>query len=237
MIAGQEKKRRFNRWRIADLVPCAEFPAQGTRSCFPMAAGYNPPELSLKEANMPFGSLALPGVVSAVAVWLLSAVVHMALRYHRADYKQLSNEEGVAQAVRQGSPSPGVYFIPYCIDPAQMKDPAMRKKFEDGPVAMLTVLKNGPPALGKHLVQWFLFCVLVSFVTAYVARHTLATGAAGREILRLTATMAFVGYGFGSFQDSIWKAIPWSNSLRGLLDAVLYALATGFVFLWLWPHA
>jgi hypothetical protein len=184
---------------------------------------------------MPIGSLWLPGVVSAVAVFIVSSLVHMVLKYHRADYKRLSDEDSVAEAVRKAGPSPGVYFIPYCVEPSQMKDPAFRKKFEDGPVVGLIVRPNGAPGLGKNLAQWFLFCLLVSFVAAYVARHTLHPGTPGLEVMRITGTVAFAAYAFGYLQDSIWKGIPWSNSLRGLLDAALYSLATGLVFCWLWP--
>lgn len=186
---------------------------------------------------MPFGSLWLPVVVSAVAVWLVSAILHMVLKYHRADYKQLSDEESVAPALRKAAPAPGVYSMPYCVDPAQMKDPAVLKRYEEGPVALLTVMRNGPPAMGKYLGLWFLFCFLVSFVTAYVARHTLSSGSDLLEVLRITGTVAFIGYGFGYFQDSIWKGIPWANSLRALIDAAVYAVVTGLVFRFLWPGA
>ncbi len=184
---------------------------------------------------MPIGSLLLPGVASAVAVFIVSALVHMVLRYHRADFKRLPDEDSVAAAVRKAAPSPGVYFIPYCAEMSQMKDPAFRKKFEEGPVVSLVVRRNGPPALGKGLAQWFLFCLLVSFVVAYVARHTLTFGAPGQAVMRLTGTVAFAAYAFGYLQNSIWEGIPWSNALRGLIDAVLYALTTGLVFRWLWP--
>jgi hypothetical protein len=179
----------------------------------------------------------LPVIVSAVAVWFVSAILHMVLKYHRADYKKLSDEETVAQALRAAGPTPGVYVMPHMADHSMMKDPAVRKRYEDGPVAILTVLRNGVPAMGKYLAQWFLFCLLVSFVTAYIARHTLAPGADGLEVLRLTATVAFLAYGFGALQDSIWKSIPWSNSLRALLDAAIYALVTGLVFRLFWPGA
>lgn len=184
---------------------------------------------------MPFGSLWLPVVVSAVAVWFLSSILHMVLKYHRADYKGLSDEDAVGQAMRKAAPAPGVYFIPYCADPSMMKDPAVRKKYEDGPVAMISVMRNGPPAMGKYLAMWFLFCLLVSFVASYVARHTLAPGADLLEVMRITGTVAFAGYGFGYFQNVIWRAEPWPNALRGLFDAALYALTTGLVFRFLWP--
>jgi len=184
---------------------------------------------------MPFGSLWLPVVVSAVAVWIGSAILHMVLKYHKADYKQLANEEAVAAAVRQGSPAPGVYVIPYCPDMSQMKDPAVQKRYADGPVALITVMRNGLPRLGKYLFQWFLFCVLVSFITGTVSRHALHPGEEAHHVFHFVILVAFAGYGLGYIQDSIWKAIPWSNTLRSLIDAVIYAAITGGVFVWLWP--
>jgi hypothetical protein len=160
----------------------------------------------------------------------------MALKYHMADYKKLPDEEAVAGALRKGSPAPGAYFLPYAMG-SSLKDPAVIKRFQDGPVAFLTVRPNGPPGFGKSLVQWLLLCFLVSFVAAYVARHTLTPATDGLTVLRITGTIAFVGYAFGYLQDSIWKGIPWSNSLRGIADAVVYALVTGFIFRLLWPGA
>jgi hypothetical protein len=186
---------------------------------------------------MPFGSLWLPGIVSAVAVFVVSGIFHMVLKYHRADYKKLSDEDTVAEAIRKVGPSPGVHFIPYCVDGRQMKEPAMQKKFQEGPVAILTILRPGPPNMGKSLSQWFLFCLLVSFLTAYVSRHTLDFGTDAFTVLRIASTVAFLGYGMGPIQSSIWGGIPWSNTLRALFDALVYALVTGFVFRLLWPAA
>jgi hypothetical protein len=184
---------------------------------------------------MPIGSLWLPVLASAVAVWLVSSILHMVLKYHRADYKQLPDEEAIAASIRQAGPGPGLYVFPHDADPSRMKDPAVLKRYEDGPVGMLTLMRPGPPAMGKYLLQWFLFCLLASFVTAYVARNTLTPGTDGLTVLRITGTVAFIAYGFGYFQDSIWKAIPWSNSLRGLIDAVIYGVVTGVIFRLLWP--
>lgn len=186
---------------------------------------------------MPFGSLWLPVIVSAAAVWIVSAILHMVLKYHRSDYKGLSDESAVGPALRKAATSPGVYVIPYCADHSQMKDPVFQKKYAEGPVAMITVMRNGTPAMGKYLLQWLGFCFLVSFVTGYVARHTLSPETDLLEVLRITTTAAFLGYGFGPIQDSIWKGIPWSNSIKGIVDAAVYAVVTGLVFRFLWPGA
>jgi hypothetical protein len=185
---------------------------------------------------MPFGSLWLPVVVSAVAVFVLSSLAHMVLKHHRADHKRLPDEEAIAGAIRKAGVAPGVYTLPYCAEMSQMKDPAFQKKFTDGPVGHFTILRNGPPNMAKYLGLWFVFCVLVSFTAAYIARHTLLPGAAdAARALQITGAVAFVGYGYGCFVDSIWKGAPWGNTFRGLLDALIYSVATGFVFKLLWP--
>jgi hypothetical protein len=184
---------------------------------------------------MPFGSLWIPVVVSAVVVFVASSLVHMVLRYHKSDYRGLSNEEDVRNVVRKGSPAAGLYVIPYCSDPSQMKDPAVAKKYAEGPVGMLTILPSGMPNMGKYLGLWFLFCFLASFVAAYVARHTLSPGSDLMTVTRITGTVAFASYGLGNIADSIWKGQPWANTGRHLIDAVIYSVLTGLTFRLLWP--
>ena len=186
---------------------------------------------------MPFGSLWVPVIVSAIVVFVASSILHMALKYHKSDYKPLANEDAVREAISRGNQPPGVYMTPHCADMKQMKDPAMMDKFVKGPVALLTVMPKGAPNMGKHLGLWLGFCVLVSFVAAYVARHTLTPGADGMLVMRITGTVAFAGYALSYVSDSIWKAQPWSNTMRHVLDGVIYALLTGLTFRLLWPVA
>ena len=186
---------------------------------------------------MPIGSLWLPVIVSAVVVFLASSVIHMALKYHTADIKSLPNEAAVRDAIAKGNPSPGLYFSPYCADHKQMNEPAIKEKFAKGPVAMITILPKGAPKMSKHLSQWFAFSVLVSFVAAYVARHTLHTGDDGMLVMRITGTVAFAGYALSNISDSIWKGQPWGNTWRAMIDGAIYALLTGITFRLLWPAA
>jgi hypothetical protein len=48
------------------------------------------------------------------------------------------------------------------------------EKVKRGPVGLLTVLPSGPPVMGKNMVQWFLYCVVISIFAAYLAGRTLA---------------------------------------------------------------
>lgn len=184
---------------------------------------------------MPFGSLWIPVVVSTVAVFVASSIVHMALRYHRADIKALPDEEAVRDALAKQKTVPGVYYLPYCLDSKQMNEPAMKEKFAKGPVAMITLVPSGTPSMGRHLLEWLGLVFVVSFTAAYVARHTLAPGAPGMLVMRVTGAIAFGCYGVSHISDSIWKAQPWGNTARALLDAVIYAIVTGATFRLLWP--
>jgi len=186
---------------------------------------------------MPFGSLWIPVVVSAIVVFVASSILHMVLKYHRADVKSLPNEEAVRDALGKGSPAPGLYFTPYCADMKQMNEPAIKEKFEKGPVAMITVCPKGPPAMPKILALWFGFNLFVSFTAAYVARHTLQPGADGMLVMQVTGTVAFAAYGLGQVIDSIWKGQPWANTVRALVDGLIYSLLTGVTFRLLWPVA
>jgi hypothetical protein len=116
-----------------------------------------------------------------------------------------------------------------------MKDPAVLARYEKGPVALISVLPNGAPRMGKHLTLWFAFCLFVSFIAAYVARHTLPLETDGLMVMRITGTVAFAGYVLGNLQDMIWKGQPLGNTVRGVIDGVLYAVLTGLVFRLLWP--
>jgi len=186
---------------------------------------------------MPFGSLWLPVIVSAIAVFIVSSVMHMALKYHKADVKQLPGEDAVREALAKANLAPGLYFTPYCADHTKMREPAMKEKFDKGPVAMLTVVPKGLPVMPKHLSQWLGFCLLISFVAAYVARHTLHPGEGGMQVMRLAGTVSFMGYAMSNLSDSIWKGQPWSNTWRHVFDGVIYALVTGLTFKLLWPAA
>jgi len=186
---------------------------------------------------MPFGSLWIPVIVSAIVVFVASSILHMALKYHKADYKVLTNEDAVREAISRGNPSPGIYVTPHCTDMKQMKDPAMVDKYVKGPIAIMSILPKGAPNMGKHLSLWFGFCVLVSFVAAYVARHTLTPGADGMLVMRITGTVAFATYALSELSASIWKGQPWANTLRHAVDGLIYALLTGLTFRLMWPGA
>ena len=186
---------------------------------------------------MPFGSLWIPVLVSAVVVFVTSSVMHMVLKYHKSDYLQLPNEDAVRETIGKGRLAPGLYVTPYCSDMKQMSEPATKAKYDQGPVAHMTILPNGLPNMSKYLGLWFAYSVLVSFVTAYVARQTLLPGADGFLVMRVTGTVAFAAYGVSVMSDSIWKGQPWMVTAKFMLDGAIYSVLTALTFRLLWPAA
>lgn len=178
-------------------------------------------------------SLALAIIVSAAVVWVASAIVWMVLPWHKTDFKAVNNEEA-ARGALQGLP-PGQYDIPHCTSPAEMKEPEMARRFNEGPTGFITIKANGIPSMGGAMLASFVFYVAVGVVVAYIASRTLPAGTDYLKVFQITAAVAWVAHSFGVTTDAIWFGRPWSSVGKTLLDGFIYALLTGGVFGWLWP--
>ena len=180
-------------------------------------------------------ALWLPILVSAVVVFFASAIMHMVLAYHKSDYRQLPDEDRVTDALRGAGVTRGAaYFFPH-FSFKEMKSASVVEKMKRGPVGLLTVLPSGPPAMGKNLAQWFLYCVVISLCAAYLSGRTLAPGTAFVQVFRVVGIAALLGYGAAHAQESIWSGRSWVVTLKHLFDSVIYAALTAGTFGWLWP--
>ena len=179
----------------------------------------------------------MPIVLSAVIVFIASSVMHMLLKYHAATYKRLPDEDKVLEAMRvAGAVEPGFYGFPYCSDMKQMAEKPMLDKYNAGPVGVMTLRARGPLKMGGHLLRWFLFAMLISFVCAYLAGRVLAPGTDYLQVFRVVGTAAWLAYAFGHISDWIWKSEPGTMTLISIIDGLVYALLTAGTFGWLWPR-
>ncbi len=184
---------------------------------------------------IPVMSLWLPILLSAVVVFIASSIVHMVLPYHRKDYKRLPDEDGVMDALRKFSMPPGDYLFPCPSSPKDMKNPAFLEKRNKGPVGMMTVMDTGAFNMGKNLVQWFIYCVIIGIFAAYVAGRALPAGSRYLAVFRFAGVTAFAGYGLALWQNTIWYKRAWTTTLKSNIDSLIYGLLTGGTFGWLWP--
>lgn len=180
-------------------------------------------------------ALWIPLLVSAVAVFITSSILHMVLPWHKSDYRKLPDEEKITDALRAAGVTPGpTYHFPHCTH-KEMKLPETVAKFTRGPVGLLTIIPSGPPNMGKYLGLWFLYCVMISVFVGYLTGITRAAGSPFMEVFRVAGTIAILGYAASQIQDSIWKAQAWSVTAKHVFDGVIYGLVTAAVFAHFWP--
>ncbi|MDA1195009.1 MAG: hypothetical protein O2894_07460 [Planctomycetota bacterium] len=175
----------------------------------------------------------LPILLSAVGVFIVSSIIHMATPMHKGDYGKMAGEDAVMETMRAHGVNPGHYMFPGCDSMKAMGTPEMIERYKRGPVGTMVVIPTGVPTIGKSLIQWFVFSVIVSIFTAYVCTFALKDGAQYMDVFRLSGTVAFMGYGLATICDSIWKGVSWLITLKFQIDSLLYALMTAGVFAWL----
>jgi hypothetical protein len=180
-------------------------------------------------------SLWLPILLSAVAVFVVSSIIHMVLGYHRNDFKKLSDEDGVMDALRQFNIPPGDYMVPCAGSPAAMRSPEFVEKMKKGPIAQITTMAPGSVSITSNLILWFIYSIIIGVFAAYIAGRGLKPGANYLEVFRFVGCTAFAGYSLALLQNSIWLKRAWSTTLKSIFDGLVYALLTAGFFGWLWP--
>ena len=178
----------------------------------------------------------LPILVSSVIVFVASSLIHMALPWHKNDYPKMLNEDKAMEALRPLAIPPGDYMVPRPSSRQDLRSPEFLEKMNKGPVMVLTVLPNGPWSMGRNLVLWFLYLVVVGLFSAYVAGRALPAGGPFLHVFRFAGTTAFLGYTMALWQMSIWYRRAWSTTIKATVDGLMYALLTAAIFGWLWPH-
>jgi hypothetical protein len=182
-------------------------------------------------------SLLIPILVSAVAVFLVSFVLHMLVPFHKNDIRKIPQEDEFLSFVRGLNLPKGDYAAPHADSPAAMKDPVFMEKRNKGPIVIMTTTPGGAPAMSTHLTKWFIYCVVVSIFCAYVASRTLAPGTEYLQVFRIIGTTAFMGYALALVQNWIWWMKDGPATFRSMIDGLAYALATAGVFGSMWPAA
>jgi hypothetical protein len=177
----------------------------------------------------------MPVLVAAVGVFVASSLIHMVFKWHNSDYKKLANEDEVMASFRAGNAGPGQYVIPHCTDMKQMQDESMQKKYREGPVGFVTLVKCvGTPNIAPQLIKWFIYNIVVATASACISVHAYGLAGDSHWAAHLAAMVTFLTYAGGSVQQGIWMGKPWISVAKDLLDALIYATVTAFAFAWLW---
>src|SRR5512138_2641470 len=175
-------------------------------------------------------TLLLASLLSAVLVFVVSSVMHMATRWHADDFSKIPNEDGVMAALRPFKLAPGSYVMPR---PSSMKDmgtPEFQEKRRLGPTAMLRVLPDGSSGMGRQLALWFLYSAAIALAAGYITSRGLGPGAPFIGVLKFVAAIAFLGYAAGLWQEWIWYNRSSVVTLKSTIDGIIYAALTGLAY-------
>src|SRR6185503_565659 len=130
---------------------------------------------------------------------------------------------------------PNDYATPHPGSTEHMKSAEYDAKRAAGPVMFVTVLPSGPWNIGKIMGSWFVFTLVVSASVACVVGTVVAPGGGTHGVFHYVAIITFLTHAMGAVPMSIWYNRKWSTTLKSAVDALLYALATGWIFSMMWP--
>jgi len=181
-------------------------------------------------------SLWLPILLSAVAVFIASSLVHMVMPWHKGDYRKVPDEDALRAAVGPLAIPPGDYMVPRPAGREDMKSSAFLDKVRGGPNLVLTVLPNGEWSMGRNLGLWFVYLLVVSTFGAYLTGRAFPQNPPSGEIVRFVSTTTFIAYGVALWQMSIWYRRSWGTTIKATIDALIYSFITAAIFYWLWPR-
>lgn len=187
-------------------------------------------------AMTPFSALWLPILLSAVIVFIASSILHMFLPWHRSDYRKVPNEDKFMDAVRPLSVPAGDYMVPAPGSRDDMRSAEFKEKFKKGPVLMMTVMPADFMSMGRNLILWFIYLLVVGFVASYVAGRALPPHAEYLEVFRFAGVAAFLTYAGALWPMSIWYRRSWISTIKSTIDGLIYAGLTAGTFGWLWPR-
>lgn len=181
-------------------------------------------------------ALWLPILLSAVAVFVVSSLIHMVSPWHKSDYRAVPNQDAVMDALRPFAIPPGDYMMPRPKTRADIRSPEFIEKMNKGPNILMTVMPNGIRAMGKTFVLWFIYVILVSAMAGVIAYAARGRGADDHSIIHFVGLTAFIAYAVALWPMSIWFSRPWSWTGKATVDGIIYAAVTATIFVWLWPH-
>ncbi len=185
---------------------------------------------------VPILALWLPILLSAVFVFVVSALIHMVLGYHANDFRKLPDENGFTEALRKLNVPDGTYMLPHATSREEMKSAEFRDRVKKGPRMIMNLWGGGAPSMASNLIQWFIYTVIVGVIAAYVSGRALTPDARYLAVFRFVGVTAFACYAVAGWQESIWFSRRWSTTLKATFDGIIYALITAGTFGWLWPR-
>lgn len=182
----------------------------------------------------------LPILLSAAAVWFLSALFWMAVGHHNKDMQGLPNEKAFIDFIKAHNIKPGNYGFPdfqKCKTLSKEERESQIKEMRAGsPMGLLRVWT--PFNMARNMILTFVTCLVVSVLIAYLGAAAMGFGAGGQpfgKVFQVTGTAGVLAYCFASIPNDIWFQKSPRAMAMCFIDGIVFGLATGAIFAAMWP--
>ncbi len=179
---------------------------------------------------MSITELWLPIVLSGLATHILSTLAWTALPHHKPEWQKLPVEDELFDLLTQRQTAPGQYIFPFMRNPEVTKTDEFRQK--SGKCSGMLVVWPNPIHMGKSIGLTFVTFMIIAFVIGYLASIGLPAGAGFTRVLQFVTTAGLLAHVSAKFPFVFW--FPRRIAMD-VLDGVVFAVATGLIFAWLWP--
>ncbi|MBL8746499.1 MAG: hypothetical protein JNK58_09110 [Phycisphaerae bacterium] len=181
-------------------------------------------------------ALWMPIVLSAVAVWIASALGWMVVGHHKKDWIGLPNEDAFTSAVRALNLPPGNYGFPHAEDCHKaMKDPEFQNKWKNGPVGLVQIWKPDG-SMAKPMLLTFIVYLVTGVLIAYLGWNAFrGESPSFAAAFRVLGTAGILAYTISHIPSGIWFQSYPRAILMCIIDGVIYGLITGAIFAAMWP--
>ncbi len=175
-------------------------------------------------------SLALPIILSAIALFFASFLSWMILQLHKTDWRRINRQDEFMAAVRPFNLAVGSYMFPCPQTPKEMQTDEFKAKYAAGPRGVMTIL--APVNMGVNLGLTMAYFLVVSFVIGYLASMGLPRGTEFLSVFRFVFAAGMLAFLASVVQHSIWFR---TRIFGHLIESIFYAAITGAIFAAFWP--
>jgi hypothetical protein len=183
------------------------------------------PALVYRHFMVPLIDLLWPILLATGAAFLVSGVLGLLLPT-RAEV--VAVQDAVAAGIQQLALRPGDYVLPL----ANGND-----SVHGAPTCRFTVTQCGARSRASLWEGYAAYHLAVNIMVAYLAGLALLPGTDFNPVFRFAATVAFLGYGFTSLHEWLWRRTPWRRIWKPVCKGLVCSLVAGSIFASLWPAA
>ncbi len=187
---------------------------------------------------MDWTNILIGGAVAGIVLFVWYGMAWMALPHHKADYRACPERAAIEQALAKVPHVDAWYAVPFHSEyPRGLQDPGLAARMNQGPNAILTVLRPGPGMTGGIFACGFLLNVFEGIALALLAAisgdHAATLG--GRLLVFVGAAL-FVGFSSYLMQH-VYARYPRRFAFTNTFDKVVGFALVAVLFTWLGPVA